>query len=600
MSRDATITIPNDIPADDLDNIEVHTTTSAGAEAYVGFTHIQSTPLPDDDNPNRVDGGYIRPKAGSGSLEVKDKIVEKGAEKKTLTLTYKAATNLITEQYVGILLPSGVTKLVSTSPTADGLSDTSKILWGNTASTAANKTFVAEIEMTIPDNTDPLYFPVRVSDAVIDFTDFPDNGIAGTVIDVDHDLDTAGVQHASVTVVGKGEDVDFEIVHLDSDNLIPHPNYPAASKQIIGFSFTARNTTIEEDGEVSIELPRLWTGASVRDRTGRATVSVVDSPDGALSEDEPLSVSGRTITLEIMKLNRGESVTIQYGSNPDDEDKDYRVVMPDEAGDVTLTGRFKAHPSFGPSDGYTVDTIEVEIGNVADGEGSAIIRTTSVEAGSTDNKITVEFTAPGSMGGGAVSLQIPSGWGEMQHESQTQPNYITVTSRVEGVEGNYDDLDDADGDSIVIAELPDDFEKGDKVIFTYGGDPGTNEANAVAQDSVTAAVPFTIQSDGDGDDSFANVMGTDKKPTATGNEGLGRTYTDAAGALKVEVVSATAGLGSASVAVTSKGGKETYRVDGSLTSIHRIHAADDETHAHVYLQPRTGYHRWTTPIDHFE
>ena len=80
-------------------------------------------------------------------------------------------------------------------------------------------------------------------------------------------------------------------------------------------------------------------------------MSVFDSDaDGALPEDEPLSVSSRTITLEIAKLAKDQSITIQYGADPEG-DKDYRAVMPDEAGDVTLTGRFKAHPDFGPSAG---------------------------------------------------------------------------------------------------------------------------------------------------------------------------------------------------------------------------------------------------------
>ena len=588
------IDIPSDVPADEdpMDNIRIYTSTKAGIAEYVRFTDIDNaTPDATPAVLSRVDGGYILPKAGSGKVETDPEVVEKGTEKKNITLTYTAATQLIPvalngTQVIQIELPFAANEIVSASPTQDlELSTLSVIIWKQQAThTAEDQAFEVTVEMNIPDDTDPLEFPARVGSEA-DVIDTPDDGTY-----VDANRATAAVDHVQITVVGKGEDVDFEIVDLDSDNLIPAPSYPAASSQIIGFRFTARNTTIEEDGEVSIELPRLWTLPSVRNSSGRATVSVFDAPDGALHEDEPLSTSSREITLEIKKLNKGQSVTIQYGLDPDG-DKDYRAVMPDEAGKMTLTGRFKAHPSFGPSDGYTVDTIEAEIGNVADGHGTAIIKPTSVEAGSTDNKITVEFTAPGSMGGGAVSLQIPDGWGEMQHESSTQANYITVTSKVEGVTGNYDDLDDGDGDSIVIAELPDDFDDGDEVIFTYGGDPGTAEANAVAQDSVTAGVAFTIKSDGDGDGGFEPVMGTDKKPTATGNEGLGRAYTDAAGALKVEVVSATAGVGSASIAVTSKGGTQQYRVDGDLTSIHRIHAGDDETQLTFTYNPETGYHR---------
>ena len=56
------------------------------------------------------------------------------------------------------------------------------------------------------------------------------------------------------------------------------------------------------------------------------------------------------------------------------------------------------------------------------------------------------------MGGGKVSLEIPDGWGEMQRESSAMLNYIDVTpaNRVEAV--NYDDIDDGDGDSIVVQQ----------------------------------------------------------------------------------------------------------------------------------------------------
>ena len=590
--------VPSEIPAVAVlrNNIRIFTTTNASSavtspavdEDYMRFTDIATPPTPD--NPNRVIGGYIYPKAGSGSLAISPSVVEKDTEDQSLTLTYTAATDLTSividgTQIIWMQLPYGVT-VESEDPAihTDSLLASGTIIWKQQAAlTGADDVFTVTVNMDIPNDTDPLEIDVWVGDEGVE-TATDRTRDARTYVDADED--TTGGQPHLVAVVGKGEDVVFDIIS-DRNNLIPFPSYPAASSQIIKFRFTALNTTIEEGGEVSIVLPRHWTRPSVRDSSGRATVSVFNAPDGALPEDEPLGVSDRTITLEIAGLDKGESVTIQYGADPDGDD-DYRAVMQEEEGDgVLVTGRFIAHPDYGPAtgDGYTVKTIDVTIGNVADGHGTAAIRPNSVEAASTDNKMTVTFEAPGSMGGGAVSLEIPNGWGEMQSDLSTDPNYITITSRVEGVTGNYDDLNDGDGDSIVIANLPDGFEAGDEVVFTYGGDPGTAEANAVAQENVADYASFIIESDGDGDGDFAPLTSETAAPTDT--DGLGQIYMEAAGELRVQVVSATEGVGTASVEIgTSKDRSQQYRLDDdSLGSIHRVHAGDDETHLTFTYNP---------------
>ena len=50
----------------------------------------------------------------------------------------------------------------------------------------------------------------------------------------------------------------------------------------------------------------------------------------------------------------------------------------------------------------------------------------SVSAGSTDEEITVEFTAAGTMDGGAVRLVIPDDWGDLQDDDATEANYVEV------------------------------------------------------------------------------------------------------------------------------------------------------------------------------
>ena len=521
--------------------------------------------------PVEITGGKIRAQAGSGKLEiVSPKIVEKGSKNVTLEIKYTAVSNL-SSQNVVFTLPSEFT-----------------LTTGSSGSKATDDV----------DNSDPTF---SLTNRTVAWNPLPagrDQGVTATITKVtipsqpgDYNVTltvggTAG-KSAPITVVGTGEDVDFEIVDLSDGSSDPSPSYPALSRQEIGFKFTARNTKVTEGGKFEIKLPNLWTSPSTTASSGRAQVKeVIAEGAKAVSKlERPLTVSGRTITYTFGKegLAIGQSVTIQYGIDPDG-DKDYRAKMPSVAGDVQVEGHFLASDNTG-FETYLVREMAVTITNVKDGHGTASIRPTSVEAGSDDNKITVTFRASGAMGGGRVSLQIPAGWGEMQNVSSTNPNYVTVTSRVKGVKGNYDDLEDFDADSRVIAELPEGFGAGDAVTFTYGGDPGSAEANAVAQDRVADYASFIIESDGDGDGDFAKL--TSETPATTGTHGLGKIYKDADGQLRVQVKSATAGVGTASVSVaTSKGGSQQYRLDdGTLGSKQRVHAGDDETYLKFTYNP---------------
>ena len=49
-----------------------------------------------------------------------------------------------------------------------------------------------------------------------------------------------------------------------------------------------------------------------------------------------------------------------------------------------------------------------------------------VKAGSDNNIIQVEFTAVGTMDGGAVSLEKPKSWGDFQADDATIRNYVEV------------------------------------------------------------------------------------------------------------------------------------------------------------------------------
>ena len=64
---------------------------------------------------------------------------------------------------------------------------------------------------------------------------------------------------------------------------------------------------------------------------------------------------------------------------------------------------------------------------------------------------------------------------------------------------------------------------------------------------------FKIKSDGSGDGSFGDL--TSETAASTGTDGLGQIYKGANGLLRIQVKSATAGVGTAAVAVAgSKGG----------------------------------------------
>ena len=90
-----------------------------------------------------------------------------------------------------------------------------------------------------------------------------------------------------------------------------------------------------------------------------------------------------------------------------------------------ITGYFWTSGSRGR--GYNAGAVEVEITNAADGYGTATIEPMTLQAqGVTDEEITVDFTAVGSMDGGAVRLVIPENWGDLQDDDATEANYVEV------------------------------------------------------------------------------------------------------------------------------------------------------------------------------
>ena len=292
---------------------------------------------------------------------------------------------------------------------------------------------------------------------------------------------------------------------------------------------------------------------------------------------------------------------IQYGAEYEDDDGDTHVreamIQADATGDdpAEITAEFKA------ADGHDTDdleSIEVEVTNIADGAGSAMINETEINAGSTDNRIIVTFTAKGAMDGGAVSLELPNDdWGAMQ-DDPLELNYIEVS-------GPRNALDDDEpfeimDDGLKVVAYLDEFEEGDKLTFTYGGGTGDAENRGATAQTALGEVFFTIETDTDGDDNFAAVTG-DQPPVSKSRRVAGRLYNDEdAGQLMVEVVGATDGTGVATREIrATKRGEALY--DGSTTKTKEVHAGDGGTHIRFTYTPtetiRNGELKFLVPAD---
>ena len=307
------------------------------------------------------------------------------------------------------------------------------------------------------------------------------------------DPTTIGVNRTAPLSVAKTseETVTFEIVGEDT--------FPADSEQTITFRFTAVSTPIR-NGWVSLTIPAALGSVPTKAKktAGRVSVSGEATVNGVNKVgNNQIAISGRTINVAIGRLDIGGSVTIIYGSTADGGKK---ALLHHAAGDVKVTGSFKA--SSGVS-ARTAGTVTVKVGNITDGNGSAIIRTTDgithiesgrIEAGSNHRTIQVIFIASGTMDGGAVILEIPSGWGDIQGDP---------------IKRNYVSVDDRSNISLdiqprsVIANITK-LAKDQSFTLTLGG--GTSPANngVEVQDAIGTA-QFTIKSDGDGDGVFALI-----------------------------------------------------------------------------------------------
>ena len=475
----------------------------------------------------KVTGGVVSALAGSGKVDISPVSVEAGARRRDIILTYTAYTKLdgydieITPD--GLVLdstntlqktdPSGY-GYVSGSRSSSDLSITSDVITWDNVTIDKNKTLRTTIRRVDISTTAKNYkWTVKVG---------PNNGTLEEIVD---DPTTAVDERPLLTVVKtSGDAIRFETV---GENV-----FSAGSQATIEFKFTADATPFR-DGRVSLTIPAALGSAptTAKDTAGRVTVT----SDGTLEANQP-TISGRTITVAIKRMDLGQNVTIKYGTDVDDKASEKALLHYVANDAVRVSGTFRASPN---ASTRSAGSVPIRLNNVKDGSGSATLSPTSIAAGSDNQAIEVVFTAAGTMDGGKVSLEIPSGWGSMQ-EDPTKRNYVTV--RGSAVSSLVVTGSSAEATIRTMG-------KGGSIRFIYGGGTSSSNNGVEVQDDIGIA-QFTIKSDGDGDEVFTPVTSDLKhegREKLRNPKKLGKIYADAPGILQIEVAGALDGTGTVTV-----------------------------------------------------
>ena len=478
----------------------------------------------------KVTGGVASALAGSGRMAISPPFVEAGSPRRDITLTYTAYTKL--EGYDIEITPAGIVLdstntlqrtnssgygYVSGSRSSNDLTypdatTTNVITWSN-ITIERNQTLRTTIRrVDISENANNYDWTVRVGP----------NG--GELVEIEDDPTTDVDERPILSVVRtSGDAVDFAI---EGENV-----FHAGSRQTITFRFTADRTPIR-NGRVSLTIPSALGSppTTAKDTPGRVTVE----SDGTLEANQP-TISGRTINVEIKELGINGTVRIKYGTDEDDKESEKAVLHHVANSAVRVSGTFRVSSSAGTR---SAGSVTVRLINIKDGTGSATLSPTSIAAGSNNQAIEVVYTAAGTMNGGQVVLEIPSGWGPMQ-EDPTQRNYVTVR-------GSVSELDVGSSQAIATIRT---LSRGGSIRFIYGGGTSSSNNGVEVQDNIGIA-QFTIRSDGDGNGVFAAVTSDVKyedREKIRNPKKLGKVYADAPGVLQIEVAGALDGTGTVTV-----------------------------------------------------
>ncbi len=531
-----------------------------------------------------VGGGRTQSKAGSGKLTISPDVIEAGSKRRTFTLTYEALTDV--EGVLAISLPTY---------DADGTT-TSIFRYDDPTTQAVEMTDIGGDQVSSPDSTEAtktVATAAGVTTITWDSLTLKKGNKFRTVI-----------KSADVPMAAFGKKAITATMAAETMTMVPHlyvvetePNsvtfsvstsaeVTAGSKQTVTLTFMADKTPIIKGGNIRVQLPSDWTGATTGDADGKVTARKINAgPDGDITAEtdnvptgidvKRISASGRTIRVNFTDtdLAVGEHLEIKYGDGK-------QATVQSTAGTVQISGFFKASPG---SPERSAGRVQVDVVNAANGSGTATITPTSVRAGSTTNRMVAVYTAAGTMDGGSVAFEIPSTWGAMQRDPLKR-NYINVT--VSG--GALSSVDY--GSTIVVANLTT-LRPNGRVTFTYGGGTGSSANRGAEAQVTTGPANFMIESDGNGDGVSVDVKGTrDKAAVKDANpDALGETFTDAAGVLKVMVGGADDGTGTAAVRIvdTRSGAQDYPDPTDSTKTVNemRIHAGDNATYLEFTYKP---------------
>jgi hypothetical protein len=285
----------------------------------------------------------------------------------------------------------------------------------------------------------------------------------------------------------------------------------------IPFGWTSP-TTADEAGEISADLPVkspiIFSNAPVRvgEPTDRLATKDNDRTNEAIkSELGDISVEGQEIVIPIKYLAVGDKVVVKYGDDmngkaqPNAQDNvPINVFSRTQAGGIRTAVASQATPG----------QLTVNVKNASDGSGSATISGGPVSAGSEGNRITVTYTAAGTLNNGAVRLTLPSGlydddtgWSDPVINDPLNPGvdnseqlgFTTVTST--GILMSQLAGDPVAGVVVNTAQKTIQANirtlgPGQQIIFTYGA----GEKGAKAQGEVRNALHRSVKSRKDGED----------------------------------------------------------------------------------------------------
>ena len=249
----------------------------AGEEETAGdLSGEDFEPIENADGTRSIEGGLIRTVAGSGTMAVEPATIEQGSRNKNIKLTFTATTDF-EKLNLAITAPPVIdTELHEDKSSDDGYVSTPNaaklheddtdndlkvsgnvITWGMLTLNRGEK-FVTNIKrVDLLEDTGNAQWDVELGDV---------------------DITVGGLAAANppMVVVGTMEDdVVFEVVD-ESDIPNSNPSYPASSLQSIRFKFTTENTAIQAGGRLWFTIPVGWSLPSLTDKTGKATVSIVD------------------------------------------------------------------------------------------------------------------------------------------------------------------------------------------------------------------------------------------------------------------------------------------------------------------------------------